>query len=77
MNIVGKNLIIINTPALSIEISDEVIPKALIQLKWIDGTTLQLKMFQSDLVGDVREQIMKHFMQKVIIININISNSII
>jgi hypothetical protein len=51
----GKNLIIINTPVLAIEVSDESIPKSLIQLKWLDGSTLQLKMYQSDLVGELYE----------------------
>ena len=33
---------------------------ALLQIKWIDGTTFNIKMFYGDVVGDIRELLRRH-----------------
>ena len=33
---------------------------AMVRIKWLDGTMLHMKMWESELIGDVREHIRRH-----------------
>ena len=55
----GKGgVVVLTTPAASA--SPSLIAFVTVQVRWIDGSILQAKMFQGDVIGDVREHIRRH-----------------
>lgn len=52
-------IVVLTTPAASA--SPSLIAFVTVQVRWVDGSTLQAKMFPGDIVGDVREHIRRHF----------------
>lgn len=53
-----QSIIILPTPAASA--SPGVISFVTVQVRWVDGTVLQAKLFMNDIVGDLREHIRRH-----------------
>jgi len=58
----ASNVIIINTSASEPQVRSDASGEntALIRIKWIDGTMLHMKLWETDLVGDIRENIRRH-----------------
>ena len=58
-------VVVLATPAASGTSSPSAASLALtfvtVQVRWVDGSVLQAKMFPGDIVGDVREHVTRHF----------------
>jgi hypothetical protein len=55
---VGSGIINVDTPAVA---SGDVSNTALVKVKWLDGTTLSVRLFNDELVGDLKEHVKRHF----------------
>ena len=53
-------VVVLATPAASAT-SPGLVTFVTVQVRWVDGTMLQAKMFPGDTVGDVREYVTRHF----------------
>ena len=51
------------TPAASASPTSALVTFVTVTVRWIDGSSLQAKMFPDELVGDVREHVTRHFAQ--------------
>ena len=61
--ITADRVIVIDTPALKI-ISSESCNTVLILVKWINGASIQMKMFSTDLIGDIREYLTRYWISR-------------
>jgi len=58
----ASNVIIINTSASELQARSGASGEntALIRIKWLNGTMLHMKLWETDLVGDIRENVRRH-----------------
>ena len=60
---IADKIIVIDTPALKIT-SNESCNTVLILVKWINGSSIQMKMFSTDLIGDIREYLTRYWISR-------------